>query len=40
MSDDVEFVETLSINNMNYPRMMFKLKFEFELIDSRKYLMT
>lgn len=40
MMDNVEYVETLSINNFNYIRMMFRLEFAFELTDSRKYLMT
>jgi hypothetical protein len=29
MRDNVEYAETLSINNMNYTRMIFKFEFEF-----------
>lgn len=40
MRDNVEYVETLNISNFIASLMIFKLEFEFEMIDSRKYMMT
>lgn len=40
MLDNIEYVETLNINNFNFTRILFQLEFAFELTDSSKYLMS